>query len=306
MSTIHRKSTVAARRPTLAELEIFVSVARAGSLRRAADLRNLTPSAISHSITATETRLGVRLFHRTTRTLKLTEPGEMLLAELTPHFEGIDDALENLEGFRETPRGRVRVSVLRDAMRLLVGPKLPGFAARYPDIKVDVSSDDKFVDVIAEGFDAGIRYGGTVPEDMVAARLSPDLRWVVVGAPGYLDARGRPIEPGDLIYHACIRIRTGMNRIYHWELGTGADSVALDVPGHITLDDSETSIRLAVSGGGLFYCLEKRVATELKAGLLEVVLPDFAVTGPGFYAYYASHRQIPTALRAFIDYLKEE
>jgi DNA-binding transcriptional LysR family regulator len=116
---------------------------------------------------------------------------------------------------------------------------------------------------------------------------------------------GRPREPRDLMHHRCIRIRTGANKIYHWELGTGPDAIALDVPGHVTLDDSEAAIRLAVSGGGLFYCLEHRVENELRTGQLEVVLGDWAVVGPGFYAYYASHRRVPAALRAFIDYLKE-
>lgn len=293
------------RPPSLPELEVFVAVAHAGSFSRAAELRGLSPSAISHSISSSEARLGVRLFHRTTRTLRLTEAGETLLAELVPHFEGIGNALDGLQRFRESPRGRVRVTVLRDAVRLLVAPKLPGFAARYPEIDVDISSDDRFVDLIADGYDAGIRYGGTVPADMVAARLTPDLRWVVVASPDYLAAHGKPRVPRDLMHHRCIRIRTGTNRIYHWELGAGADYVSLDVPGHVTLDDSETAIRLAVSGGGLFYCLEKRVEAELAAGALQVVLDRWAVKGPGFHAYYASHRQVPTALRAFIDYLKQ-
>lgn len=293
------------RLPTLTELEVFVSVAQAQSFRRAAELRGLTPSAISHAIGSLETRLGIRLFHRTTRTLRLTEPGDMLLAELAPQFEGIAHTLENLQRFREQPRGRVRVSVLRDAVRLLVTPKLAEFALRYPDIEVEVSSDDKFVDLIAEGFDAGIRYGGTVPNDMVAARLTPDLRWVVVGSPAYLAEHGRPRVPHDLMNHRCLRIRTGVNRIYHWELGTGEDRVALDVPGTVTLDDSEAAICVARGGGGLFYCLEQRVEEELKSGTLKVVLPEWAVLGPGFYAYYASHRRVPAALRALIDYLKE-
>lgn len=121
-----------------------------------------------------------------------------------------------------------------------------------------ISSDDKYVDLIADGFDAGIRYGGTVRADMVAARLTPDWRWVVVGSPGYLLEHGRPRDPRDLMHHRCIRIRTGANKIYHWELGTGPDAISIDVPGHVTLDDSETAIRLAMDGGGLFYCLEQR------------------------------------------------
>jgi DNA-binding transcriptional LysR family regulator len=164
--------------------------------------------------------------------------------------------------------------------------------------------DDRFVDMVAEGFDAGIRYGGTVPEGMIAARLSPDLEWVVVGAPSYLDEKGRPETPDDLMRHRCIRIRTGTDRIYRWELGNGDRAVALDVPGHLMLGDSELSISMAVSGAGLFYCLRDRVAAEISDGRLEVVLSDWASKGSGFHAYYVSHRQVPSALRAFLDHLK--
>lgn len=156
----------------------------------------------------------MRLFHRTTRTLRLTDVGEMLLDELAPRFEAIEQALDKLQHFRETPKGRVRISALRDAVHLLVGPKLAGFAQRYPEIEIELSSDDRFVDLLGDGYDAGIRYGGTVPGDMVGARLSPDLRWVVVGAPSYLDARGRPQHPRELLQHECIRMRIGTNRIY--------------------------------------------------------------------------------------------
>lgn len=289
----------------MAELEVFVTVARAASFRRAAELRGLTPSAISHAIAAMEKRLGVRLFHRTTRTLRLTDVGEILLAELAPRFEEIEHALDKLQHFRETPKGRVRVTALRDAVQLLIGPKLAGFAQRYPEIEVDLSADDRFVDLIADGYDVGIRYGGTVPGDMVAARLSPDLRWVVVGSPAYLDARGRPQVPLDLLQHECVRMRIGTNRIYQWELGEGADRVVLDIRGNITLGDTESSVRHAINGGGLYYCLEQRVEAELRAGALEIVLPAWSVVGPGFYAYYSSHRRVPTALRALIDYLKD-
>lgn len=289
----------------MAELEVFVTVARAASFRKAAEQRGLTPSAISHAIAAMEARLGVRLFHRTTRTLRLTDVGEMLLDELAPRFEAIEQALDKLQHFRETPKGRVRISALRDAVHLLVGPKLAGFAQRYPEIEIELSSDDRFVDLLGDGYDAGIRYGGTVPGDMVGARLSPDLRWVVVGAPSYLDARGRPQHPRELLQHECIRMRIGTNRIYQWELGAGSDQVVLDVRGNITLCDTASSLMYTVSGGGLYYCLEQRVEDELRGGQLEIVLPDWSVTGPGFYAYYSSHRRVPTALRAFIDYLKE-
>ncbi len=291
------------RRADLGDLDAFIAVARAGGFRRAAALRGISGSALSHAMRGLEERLGVRLFHRSTRSVSLTAAGEALLAELEPRFQGIDEAVERLAQFRVKPAGRIRVTALRDAARLLITPKLPSFIAQYPEIDVEIAVDDRFVDIVARGFDAGIRYGGTVPEDMIALRLTPDLEWVIVGAPSYLDAHGRPQCPEDLMNHRCIRIRTGRDRIYHWELGAGEREVALDVPGHLMLDDSELSIRMAEAGAGLFYCLKDRVKAELASGSLERVLSDWTLPGPGFHAYYASHRQVPSALRAFLDNL---
>ncbi len=292
------------RRTDLGDLDAFILIARTGGFRKAALIRGVSGSALSHAMRGLEARLGVRLFHRNNRSISLTAAGETLLAELEPRFREIDEAVERLERYRERPAGRVRITVLRDAARLLVAPKLPAFVAAYPEIEVEVSVDDRFVDMIGHGFDAGIRYGGSVPEDMVAARLTPDLAWVVVGAPAYLDANGRPQVPLDLMHHRCIRIRAGRDAIYRWEFQDDGVEVAFDVPGHLTLGDSELSIHMAVAGAGLFYCLKDRVAEELASGQLEIVLRDHVTPGPGFHAYYASHRQVPSALRALLDHLK--
>ncbi|WP_199749757.1 LysR family transcriptional regulator [Corallococcus exiguus] len=286
------------------DLDVFLAVSSAGSFTRAAAVRGVSGSAVSHSIRGLEARLGVRLFHRTSRSLRLTSAGEQLAAELAPRFQEIDEAVDKLACFRESPRGRVRVTTLNDAARLLISPKLPGFVARYPDVDVEIAVEDRMVDMVAEGFDAGIRYGGTVPEGMIAAKLTKQLEWVVVGSPSYLDAHGRPKVPGDLLRHRCIRIRTGTQRMYRWELGDGPRAVEIDVPGNVTLGDSELSIRMAVAGGGLVYCLRARVEQELHAGTLEVVLSKWSSFGPGFCAYYSSHRQVPSALRAFLNHLR--
>lgn len=293
------------QRSPLSDLEVFLLVARSGGFRRAAAVRGVSGSAISHAMRGLEAQLGVRLFHRTSRSVKLTAAGEALLADLGPHFDGINLAVDRLERYRSSPTGRVRITALRDAAHLLLEPKLAGFAAAYPEIKVEISVDDRFVDMVAEGFDAGIRYGDAVSEGMIAARLTREMDWVVVGAPSYLDEHGRPQEPQELMDHQCIRVRTGRDRIYRWELGNGDAAISLDVPGHMTLGDSELSIRMAERGVGLFYCLKDRVKAELDRGALEVVLPEWASSGPGFYAYYASHRQVPSALRLFLDYMKD-
>src|SRR5215467_6599211 len=177
-------------RTDLAELEVFLAIVRAGGFRRAAVILGVSASALSHAMKSLEERLGVRLLHRTSRSVHLTAAGEMLAHELEPRFRGIEAAIEGLNEFRGHIVGRVRITVLRDAARLLLAPKLPSFLATYPEIDVEVAVDDRFVDMVAEGFDAGIRYGGTVPEGMVAARLGHSLEWVIVGSPTYLQQFG--------------------------------------------------------------------------------------------------------------------
>ncbi|ASK96812.1 LysR family transcriptional regulator [Xanthomonas campestris pv. merremiae] len=293
-----------AKKTDLSDLDAFVAIARAGGFRRAAMLRGVSGSALSHTMRGLEERLGVRLFHRTNRSISLTAAGEMLLTELEPRFLGISDAVERLAHFRERPAGRVRVTTLADASRLVIAPKLPGFMAAYPDIEVEIDVNDHFVDMVAQGFDVGIRYGGTVPEDMIASRLTEDLDWIVVGSPAYLDAHGRPRRPDDLMLHQCIRIRTGREVILPWELGSKDIEVVVNVPGLLTVGDSELSIQMAIAGRGLFYCLKRRVQAELDSGALEWVLQDWISPGPGFHAYYVSHRQVPSALRAFVDFMR--
>lgn len=291
-------------RTDLVELEAFLAIVRAGGFRRAATIRGVSASALSHSMRSLEQRLGVRLLHRTSRSVHLTAAGEMLVRELEPRFRGIEEAIEGLNEFRGHLVGRVRITALRDAARLLLAPKLPAFLAAFPEIEVEIAVDDKFVDMVAEGFDAGIRYGGTVPEGMIASRLSDSLEWVIVGSPGYLKDHGHPKHPEDLSCHKCIRIRLGTDRIYEWEFEHQEKRLTIDVPGTIILDDSELSIRMAEAGVGLFYCLKARVEAQLSSGSLVAVLPEWISPGPGFHAYYSSHRQVPSALRAFLDHLR--
>lgn len=286
-------------------LEMFVEIARAGSIRRAALSRGVTASAISHALASLESQLGIRLFNRTTRKLSLTPAGEMLFHDLSESFLAIRESLERIEDYRSLPAGRLRVTALRDATTLLLAPRLPSFLERYPNIEVEVSVDDRFVDAVAEGFDLGIRYGGTVPEGMIAARLSPQLDWVVVGAPAYFERYGRPIQPTDLMQHRCIRIRTGSGRVLAWELGEGSSMQSFDVPGVLTLGDTELSLAMTRAGIGLFYCLRERVQEDINAGNLEVTLDEWSSPGEGFYAYYASRKQIPRALRLFLDFLRQ-
>lgn len=235
-----------------------------GGVRKAAALRGVSGSALSHSIRGLEARLGVRLFHRTSRSISLTAAGEVLLAELEPRFLGIQAAMDLLDSFRSGPTGRVRVTTLRDAAELLIAPRLHSFRKSYPDVEVEVSVEDRFIDMVAEGFDAGIRYGGTVPEGMIASRLTSELEWIVVGSPAYLNERGRPARPEDLLTHECIRIRTGTDHLCKWELGDGDRMVSLDVPGLLTLGDSELSIRMAEGEAVSFIACRPGSRTNLR------------------------------------------
>ena len=291
-------------RSELAELHLFVTVARRRSFRQAAIELGLSTSALSHAIKKLEERMGVRLLHRTSRTVVPTAVGEGLAAQLQQAFETIGVALGEVETFRTNPHGELRINVPRDAARMLIAPILPAFHAAFPQVNLVMTVDDRPVDIVAEGHDAGIRYGGTVPEDMVAMPLTLPLRWVVAGSPDYLARHGRPAEPADLMDHDCIGVRLGNNAIFKWELGNGDAMVRLDVRGPLAANETETTVAAAAGGVGLAYLLERRVSEEVERGRLEVVLPEWASTGEPFCAYYASRKQTQPGLRQLIDMIR--
>ncbi|GGE93772.1 LysR family transcriptional regulator [Sphingomonas prati] len=292
-------------RTDLADFSYFLAIARHRSFRRAGLELGVSASALSHSLKGLEGRLGVRLLNRTNRSVTLTAAGEELLAGIGSPFEAIGAAVEGLNRYRAEPMGRIRLNVLEHASALLLGPVMPVFVERYPDIAVDVTVTNHLVDVTAQGADAGIRYGGTVPEDMIAQALSGDIRWVVVGAPGYLDRFGTPDHPQALLDHRCLRIRLGDDSLYRWEFEREGEALAIDVPGAITLDDTPFALDLAVGGAGLAYLPEPCVTSRVEQGALRVVLPDWAPMGAGFHIYYSSRRQLPTGLRLLIDLVRE-
>ena len=292
-------------RTDLADFAYFLALARHRSFRRAGLELGVSASALSHSLKALEARLGVRLLNRTSRSVSLTSAGEELHAALSAPFDAIDTAVEALNRHRAEPAGRIRLNVLEHASSLLLAPVLPMFVARYPEIEVDVAVSNHLVDVVAQGADAGIRYGGTVPEDMVAQRLSSDIRWVVVGAPAYFERLGVPLHPQDLALQQCLRIRLGNDSIYHWEFEKDGEQIAIDVSGAITIDESQFALTLAVGGAALAYLPEPSARPLIAQGLLRSVLDDWAPVGPGFHIYYPGRRQLPTGLRLLIDLIRE-
>jgi DNA-binding transcriptional LysR family regulator len=292
-------------RSNLADFSYFLSIARHLNFRRAGLELGISASALSHSIKGLEERLGVRLLNRTNRSVTLTMAGESLRDALSEPFEAIGRAVDQLNVFRDNPAGRIRLNVLQDAVPLLLGPVMPTFVERYPEVEIDLTVTNKMIDLVKQGYDAGIRYGGTVPQDMVAQRLSPDIQWVVAASPNYLKRFEAPRHPRDLAGHRCLRLRIGNDEIYNWEFDRGNEHVEIDVPGSITIDESTAAMSFVCGGVGLLFVARPVVASRLASGELELVLEDWATMGPGFYIYYPSRRQVPNGLRLLTELIRE-
>jgi DNA-binding transcriptional LysR family regulator len=292
-------------RADLADFAYFLAIAEHGSFRRAASAMGVTTSALSHAITALEGRRGVRLLNRTTRSVTLTAAGEELRATIEAPMQVIAAAGETLDRYRNAPAGRVRINVLEDAVELLLKPVMPIFVDRYPDVAIDIGVTNRMIDVVGSGFDAGIRYGGTVPEDMIAQRLSPDLRWIAAASPTYLARFGTPADPPDLKNHRCVGFRLGNDQLYRWEFERDGDECAIETPGPLTVDASHAAIAFGLCSAGVVYATEAALRPHLDSGALQTVLEDWATTGSGFHIYYSGRRHLPTGLRLLIDLIRE-
>lgn len=293
------------RRSDLADLTYFLEIAKHRNFRRAGLDLGVSASALSHALRGLEERLGVRLLNRTSRSVTLTAAGEALQAAIDAPLQEIGQALDVVNRFRDAPMGRVRLSVPMEAADYLVAPILATFLERYPDVEVELSVSNRMIDVVDGGFDAGIRYGGTVPEDMIAQRLSADIRWLVVAAPAYLERHGAPAHPNDLLTHRCVRIRIGDESVYRWEFERDGEELDISVPGALIVDQGQVGLAAVKDGAALMYVAEPMVRRALDAGELKTVLDDWAPLGPGFHIYYPSRRQVPAALRMFIELVRE-
>src|SRR3954468_18417528 len=285
-------------------LSVFLTVAEEHSFTGAAKRLGVSPSAVSHSMRELEEEMGVRLLSRTTRSVAPTGPGEHLLARLRPAFADIREALGQVSGLRKKPAGRVRLLLPRLATNPVLAPKLGEFVRDYPDIVLDVTTDDSRMDIVAGGFDAGIHFGEYIEKDMIAVRVSPDLTPVIVGSLSYVKSRGRPKSPRDLIGHRCINFRHGDAGLYRWEFEKGKKSLSVAVSGPLIVDDLGLVIRAAIDGVGLAYMLEEDAAPYLASGALVSMLEDWCQPFPGFFLYYPSRRQQSAALSALIHALR--
>ena len=285
----------------LSVLSAFMAVAEERSFTRAAKQLNISTSGLSHAIRRLEEQIGVRLLTRTTRSVSPTEAGEQLLAHLRPALVDIRGTLTKLSGLQTKPVGRVRLLCPRLAAKTVLAPKLGQFARNYPDVELDITTDDSRVDLVSAGFDVGIQFGEYIAQDMVAVRVSPDLRPAIVGAPAYFTSHPKPTSPRDVLQHQCIGFRHRGEGKYRWELDKAGESMKITVSGSLILDDLELVIQAAIDGAGLAWVAEDRIARHLASGALARVLEDWSPPFAGFFLYYPSRKQQTAALAAVID-----
>lgn len=290
---------------SLAELEAVATVARCGGFRAASRELGVSSSALSHAVSALEARIGVRLFNRSTRSVVLTAAGEQFVAEVTPALAAIDGAIERVGEHNSEPSGTLRLNMAAGAARILLSPLILEYQRRYPKMQVEVVTEGALVDVIGQGFDAGVRLVESIPPDMIAIPIIPSLRSVVVGAPAYFSERSRPSTPQELMQHECIRARMASGRLYHWEFERRGNSLSIDVPGALTLDDSGLMLQAALDGAGLAYLAELSVAEYLREGRLVEVLSEWTPPYSGLSLYYSGRKYVPAKLRAFIELIRE-
>ncbi|WP_010186266.1 LysR family transcriptional regulator [Sphingomonas sp. PAMC 26605] len=291
--------------PSFGDLRSFVAVAESASFRRAADALSVSRSSLSHGIKGLETDLGVRLFHRTTRSVALTEAGQHLLDRLRPILGELEDTLEDVATLRKTPSGTVRINAAEPAIRPILRSVVPVLLQRFPEVSVDLVSDGRLVDIVREGFDAGIRLGSIVPRDMVGVKFGGEARFVAVASPDYLATHGRPEHPDDLRDHACIRTRLPSGRLYRWDFARDDRSLSIEPDGRLILDSPLLMAEAAADGLGVAYLLESVAKPFLERGALISILPEWCPAVPGLLLYYSSGRRVPAALRAMISVMQE-
>jgi DNA-binding transcriptional LysR family regulator len=287
----------------LSSLSTFLTVAEERSFTKAAKRLGITPSAFTHAMRDLEEEIGVRLLSRTTRSVAPTVPGEHLLKRVQPAFTEIREALEQVSGLRNKPAGRVRLLAPRLAVKTVLTPTIGRFVRDYPDITLEVTTDDSRMDIVAGGFDAGIHFGEYIEKDMIAVRVSPDQRPAIVGSPSYFESHAKPRSPRDLIRHRCINFRHGSAGVYRWEFEKGRKSLSVAVNGPLIVDDLELVISAALDGVGLAYMSQEHGAEHLASGALVKVLEEWCQPYPGFFLYYPSRRNQSAALAALINTL---
>jgi DNA-binding transcriptional LysR family regulator len=298
------KQNFTVRQGALDGVAAFLSVAQHRSFRRAAAELGVTPSAISQAVRTLEARVGATLFLRTTRSVGLTEAGERFLSRAKPAFEELVAAGQFARELGQRPAGLLRLSVPRAVVPILLEPLIASFCQAYPSVEVEIAASEELIDLAAEGFDAGVRMGQFIAADMVAVRLTPPFRFIIVGSPAYLARSNRPERPDDLRQHACLRLRRSNGALSLWSLNDTGRAVEIAVSGPLIANDFPTVLGAALEGVGLAQVPEPIATSAMKAGKLVQVLEKFAPTTPGVFLYYPGRRQMMPKLRAFVDHVK--
>ena len=294
----------------LADLNAFLAVARAKGFREGARASGGSASGLSEAVRRLETQLGVRLLHRTTRTVSLTEAGQRLVERLAPALTEVQAALDVVNGFRDRPAGTLRLNVAVSAARLTLPAIIPPFLAAYPDIQLEVFADDTFVDVLAAGCDAGIRYEERLEKDMIAVPIGPRVqRFALAASTAYLDKHGRPLHPSELLNHACLRGRFSSGAMPPWEFEKNGEVVRITPSGPLIVQIGSAAdlvVDSAIAGSGFVYLFEDWLRPHLESGALEPVLEAWWPSFSGPFLYYPGHRLPPAPLRAFIDFIRAQ
>ncbi|MFI5409951.1 LysR substrate-binding domain-containing protein [Kaistia sp. UC242_56] len=293
----------------LSDLNAFVAVARAKGFRDGARLTGGSASALSEAVRRLEAQLGVRLFNRTTRSVQLTEAGRGLLERLAPALAEVQAALDVVNGYRDRPAGVLRLNVPVSAVRLVLPDIVPAFLAVYPEIRLEIIAEDSFVDVLAAGCDAGIRYDERLEQDMIALPIGPRVqRFATAAAPAYLDRRGRPEHPRDLLEHDCIRGRFSSGSMAAWEFERDGEIVRVEPTGPLIVQAgpaTDLAVDAALAGTGILYLFEDWLRPYLRSGALEPVLEPWWQHFSGPFLYYPGRRLVPAPLRAFVDFIRD-
>ncbi|MBO9498608.1 MAG: LysR family transcriptional regulator [Novosphingobium sp.] len=295
--------------PDLGDLNAFLAVARAGGFREAARSGGGSASALSQAVRRLEAALGLRLLNRTTRSVAPTEAGARLLDRLAPALGEVEAALDVVNMFRDRPAGTLRLNVPANVARLVLPRIVPGFLAAFPEIRLDITAQDSFVDLLAAGCDAGIRYGERLEQDMIAVPIGPRRQtFATAAAPAYLAQHGRPQHPRELLDHACLRGRFSGGAMPAWEFERGGETIAIEPAGPLVISPGsafDLAIEAAIAGAGVIHLFEDWLAPHLASGALEPVLEEWWESFPGPFLYYPGRRLVPAPLRAFLDYAKE-
>jgi len=291
-------------RSELSELAIFSIVAEERSFTRAGARLGLSQSAVSHMMRTLEKKLGIQLLARTTRSVSPTAAGSALLQNLNPALERIEQSLADARNLRAHPGGKIRLILSRTAARLILLPKLTQFTRAFPDVELDITCSNDSIDLIAGEFDAGIQIGEYIQKDMIAVKVSKDMRLTVVGSPGYFAAKGVPKSPEDLKDHLCIALRLRKSGVYRWEFEKGRRSLTINPRGYLTFTDADLAVQAALDGAGLMMTMEVHVEKHVSNGSLVPVLQDWCASFPGYFLYYPSRRHQTAALIALIDTLR--